>query len=328
MLNLAQEGDGLAGQLQHSTELFEGVTVLRLLEQLAAVLAAVAADPALPLGDIPLLGAAERHQILVEWNDRAAAYPSGACLPALFAAQAAATPAAVAAVCGGDVLDLRRARPPGRAPRRAPGGGGGRARDRGRPARRARPVIPRRGAGSVEGGRRLSAARPPAPGAAPPAGPGRRAACPGARRRGLPAAAVRGHRRARSGDRHGAARAAAGAACRPGRDAGALGATDASGATGDEPARPRLRALHLRLDRRAQGRPGRAARHGQPSLCQDRRARARRRRRAWRRPPRNASTSRSGSWSWPWWWAAGSTSIPTRWPTTRAGWRPRSSATA
>src|SRR4029077_9625811 len=47
---------------------------------------------------LPCLGAAERHRLLVEWNDTAAAYPSAKCLHELFAAQAERTPDAVAVI--------------------------------------------------------------------------------------------------------------------------------------------------------------------------------------------------------------------------------------
>ena len=66
--------------------------------RLARVLAAVAADPGIRPSQAPILTAAEREQLVAGWNDTAVAVPE-ATLPQLFAAQAAATPDAVA-VCG------------------------------------------------------------------------------------------------------------------------------------------------------------------------------------------------------------------------------------
>ena len=57
------------------------------------------ADPDQSIGHLPLLTEAERHQVLVAWNDTAADYPRDRCAHQLFEAQAALTPDAVAVVC-------------------------------------------------------------------------------------------------------------------------------------------------------------------------------------------------------------------------------------
>ena len=54
--------------------------------------------PATPLASLDVMPAAERHQLLVEWNDTAADYPRDECIHQLFEAQAARTPEAVAVV--------------------------------------------------------------------------------------------------------------------------------------------------------------------------------------------------------------------------------------
>jgi amino acid adenylation domain-containing protein/non-ribosomal peptide synthase protein (TIGR01720 family) len=75
---------------------FEPATARRLLAHLENLLGALAADPERPARELPLLAAAERHQLTAEWNDTAAAYPDGASIPALFAEQAARRPDAPA----------------------------------------------------------------------------------------------------------------------------------------------------------------------------------------------------------------------------------------
>jgi amino acid adenylation domain-containing protein len=94
---------------------FEPSTVRRLLAHLENLLEGFAVAPEAPPAFRPLLTAAERHQIAVEWNDTVPAVSSaGATIPSLFAAQAARTPDAVAVVCGEEEITYaelaRRAR--------------------------------------------------------------------------------------------------------------------------------------------------------------------------------------------------------------------------
>ncbi|MES1241756.1 MAG: amino acid adenylation domain-containing protein [Acidobacteriota bacterium] len=89
--------DALAGSLDYATALFDEETVRRLLEHWRALLEGAAADPELPIPDLPLLGEAERRQVLEGWNDAELAIPD-LCLHELVAAQAARTPDAVAVI--------------------------------------------------------------------------------------------------------------------------------------------------------------------------------------------------------------------------------------
>ena len=50
------------------------------------------------MGELPLLSAAERHQLLVEWNDTTTEYPTDKCIHQLFESQVEKTPDAVAVV--------------------------------------------------------------------------------------------------------------------------------------------------------------------------------------------------------------------------------------
>jgi amino acid adenylation domain-containing protein len=96
---------------KYSTDLFDAPTPRRLAGQLGNLLAAAAAAPDLPLSRLAWLSEAERHQVLVAWNDTAATYrPSldGACLHHLIAEQAARTPDAVAVSCGEAALTYRQ----------------------------------------------------------------------------------------------------------------------------------------------------------------------------------------------------------------------------
>jgi amino acid adenylation domain-containing protein/non-ribosomal peptide synthase protein (TIGR01720 family) len=74
---------------------FEPATIRRMLAHLENLLSALAADPERPPRSLPLLAGAERHQLTVEWNDTATAFPA-ASIPALFAEQVARRPEAPA----------------------------------------------------------------------------------------------------------------------------------------------------------------------------------------------------------------------------------------
>src|SRR6202167_279065 len=89
----------LRGSVVASADLFDPATARLIAERLVRVLAVVVADPQVRVSAVGVLDAAERRQVLEEWNDTAAIVPAVS-LPALFEAQAARTPDAVALVCG------------------------------------------------------------------------------------------------------------------------------------------------------------------------------------------------------------------------------------
>ncbi|MFE5563324.1 AMP-binding protein, partial [Streptomyces sp. NPDC056544] len=97
---------GLLGLINYATDLFDRGTVGVMAERLVRVLETVCADPDRPISKLDLLSEAERRRLLVEWNDTTVDYPH-ATLPALFEAQVARTPDAVAVVCDDTQLTYR-----------------------------------------------------------------------------------------------------------------------------------------------------------------------------------------------------------------------------
>ncbi|MEU2396021.1 amino acid adenylation domain-containing protein [Streptomyces sp. NPDC007369] len=87
---------GIVGAVEYATDLFDRSTVETFFARWTRLLAAVAAAPDQPIGGIDLLSDAERCELLRAVEGGAA----GASLPEMFAAQVAATPDAVALVCG------------------------------------------------------------------------------------------------------------------------------------------------------------------------------------------------------------------------------------
>ena len=74
---------------------------------LQTLLEGIVADPEQPISTLPMLTEAERHQILVEWNDTAADYPKDKCIHELFEEQVERTPDAVAVEFEGQQLTYR-----------------------------------------------------------------------------------------------------------------------------------------------------------------------------------------------------------------------------
>ncbi|HYG62203.1 MAG TPA: condensation domain-containing protein, partial [Thermoanaerobaculia bacterium] len=96
---LELETEELTGFFEYSTDLFDAVAAARLTGQFQALLAGAAADPGRRLSELPLLSAAERWQLLGEWNDTAVApagsKSSGGCFHEIWEERAAAFPDAV-----------------------------------------------------------------------------------------------------------------------------------------------------------------------------------------------------------------------------------------
>ncbi|HVR98951.1 MAG TPA: amino acid adenylation domain-containing protein [Thermoanaerobaculia bacterium] len=69
LLALSELGGRLAGAFQYDAALFDAATIDRLRGNFETLLAAALADPEVPVAELPLLTAAERTHLLVEWND-------------------------------------------------------------------------------------------------------------------------------------------------------------------------------------------------------------------------------------------------------------------
>nr|BAX89998.1 Non-ribosomal peptide synthetase [Kibdelosporangium sp. AK-AA56] len=99
--------DGIVGLLQYSADLFDRETTQDLAAFLARLLTSVAAHPDTPLSALELLDPVERHRVVVDWNSTARPVPDATCWT-LFAAQAGATPNALAVTDGSTQLTYRQ----------------------------------------------------------------------------------------------------------------------------------------------------------------------------------------------------------------------------
>ncbi len=93
------EWDGeLTASLEYNTDLFDAATVRRMAGHFQTLLQGIVAHPEQRIAELPILTEAERHQLLVEWNDTKTDYPTDKCIHELFEAQVERTPDAVAVV--------------------------------------------------------------------------------------------------------------------------------------------------------------------------------------------------------------------------------------
>ncbi|MBW4597353.1 MAG: amino acid adenylation domain-containing protein [Brasilonema angustatum HA4187-MV1] len=89
---------GLVGFWEYNTDLFDASTIELLTDHFVTLLEGIIVNPQQQISQLPLLTAAEQQQLLVEWNDTQADYPSDKCIHQLFEEQVQRTPNAVAVV--------------------------------------------------------------------------------------------------------------------------------------------------------------------------------------------------------------------------------------
>src|SRR5215210_8564591 len=78
-----------------------------MLGHLHTLLRGIVEDPDQRLSELPLLSEAERHRLLLGWNDTATEYPRDRCVHELFEEQVERTPHAVAVVFEDQQLTYR-----------------------------------------------------------------------------------------------------------------------------------------------------------------------------------------------------------------------------
>ena len=104
---VTETADGLTGELEYSTDLFDRETITRFLEHFRVLLESIVDNPETSIDKLPLLTEAERHTLLVEWNATEADYPREASIQALFEDQVERTPDSVAYISEKATLTYR-----------------------------------------------------------------------------------------------------------------------------------------------------------------------------------------------------------------------------
>jgi amino acid adenylation domain-containing protein len=104
----AIERDGqLECLLESNADLFDEDRITRLFEHFENLLQGIVSKPQTRISDLPLLSEAERHQLLVEWNDTRSDYPAHSSVQALFEEQAQATQDATALMFDSENISYR-----------------------------------------------------------------------------------------------------------------------------------------------------------------------------------------------------------------------------
>ncbi len=100
-------GAELCLKMEFDRSRFDDDVIGRMLGHLKSLLEGMAANPGSKLGDLPLLAAEERRELLVDWNASHSSYPAHKTLHELFEEQAARTPNNAALKCDGAQLTYR-----------------------------------------------------------------------------------------------------------------------------------------------------------------------------------------------------------------------------
>ena len=162
-LTLVEGGEGIAGILEYSRDLYQRETIRRMARHFEKVVEGVVKDADQRIRQIELLSVSEREQILLKWNDTAVEYPKNQSIHELFEQQVERTPEVVAVVFQDQGLTYRELNARANRLARALGRTGSRAGSAGSCAGRARGRFFDHNAGGLQSGRSLHPARSASP---------------------------------------------------------------------------------------------------------------------------------------------------------------------
>lgn len=97
-LTMEQTEQGLSGDWEYNTDLFDPATITRMMGHFQTLLEAIVNNPQQRVSELSLLTANQQHQLLVEWNNTTVKYPQYDCINQLIEQQVQRTPEAIAVV--------------------------------------------------------------------------------------------------------------------------------------------------------------------------------------------------------------------------------------
>lgn len=107
MVAITEASDEVMDVCEYSTDLFDDITITRMLEHFHTLVESIVANPDQHISELPILTAEARRQLLVEWNNTQVPYPRELCIHQLIERQVARTPDAVAVEFENGVLTYR-----------------------------------------------------------------------------------------------------------------------------------------------------------------------------------------------------------------------------
>lgn len=101
------ESEGLTGFVAYSTDLFDRMTIVRMVEHFTTLLEGIVANLDAKLADLPILTASEHQQLIEEWNNTEFEYDKETCFHHQFETQAERYPDTIAVVFENEQLTYR-----------------------------------------------------------------------------------------------------------------------------------------------------------------------------------------------------------------------------
>lgn len=96
--DLLETSGGISGQIEYNTDLFTSEQISRLGQHWAQLLGSIANQPNTSLGELDMLSAQERQQMLVYWNSTRQSHPLHETIHSLFEQQVERTPQSIALI--------------------------------------------------------------------------------------------------------------------------------------------------------------------------------------------------------------------------------------
>ena len=106
-LEIVEQNGGLYCQFEYRSELFEQSTIQRMARHFRTLLGSAIEDPSSPAAALSMLEKLEQDQILVDWNDTSADFPSTLTITRAFEDQARRIPDAIALLDGAQRITYR-----------------------------------------------------------------------------------------------------------------------------------------------------------------------------------------------------------------------------
>lgn len=107
-LSTQESDEGLSFSFEYSTELFESATIERFVTYFKQIISAVTEDVDIRISDIDILPASEKQQLLQEFNDTRAKYPTEKGIISMFGRQVETNPESIAVQYGEDRVTYRQ----------------------------------------------------------------------------------------------------------------------------------------------------------------------------------------------------------------------------